>query len=304
MPSSHTVSPNRGAPTAKALAREARPGATTFVGTGPATDAHPLAVYAEMPFSLTPNPRYLYVGTQHRSAIAKSLYLVEHRQGLTVIFGDVGMGKTTVGRHLLHHFLDYPEKFLVAYLPNPSYPSEHQLLVAICAEFGIAPARSKQATLARLNAFFTDTYQAGQLAVLLIDEAQLLKGPQFELLRQLLNFETDDHKLVQIVLFGQNELRAKLKPKKALCSRIVTRSTLEPLDLADTEGMIRFRLQVAGCPATLFEPAAVARVYEASGGVPREINKICLSAFTLASFEGLTSIGLELVEQAISEIDA
>ncbi|HEY9721605.1 MAG TPA: AAA family ATPase, partial [Oscillatoriaceae cyanobacterium] len=259
------------------------------------TTAAPVATYQELPFSLTPNPRYLHIGTQHRSAIAKSLYLVEHRQGLTVIFGDVGMGKTTVSRHLLHHFTDYPEKFNVAYLPNPSYPSEHQLLVAICAEFGIAPARSKQATLTRLNELFIEEYQSGRIVVLIIDEAQLLKGPQFELLRQLLNFETDDHKLVQIVLFGQNELRAKLKPKKALCSRIVTRSTLEPLDLADTEAMIRFRLQVAGAPTNLFTPQAVGRIYEASGGVPREVNKICLSAYTLASFEGAEAIDLDLV---------
>ena len=82
----------------------------------------PVATYQELPFSLTPNPRYLHIGTQHRSAIAKSLYLVEHRQGLTVIYGDVGMGKTTVSRHLLHHFLDYPEKYAVAYLPNPATP--------------------------------------------------------------------------------------------------------------------------------------------------------------------------------------
>ncbi|MFP5504036.1 MAG: ExeA family protein, partial [Candidatus Sericytochromatia bacterium] len=250
----------------------------------------PVATYQELPFSLTPNPRYLHIGTQHRSAIAKSLYLVEHRQGLTVIFGDVGMGKTTVSRHLLHHFYDYNEKFTVAYLPNPSYPSEHQLLIAICAEFGIQPARSKQATLARLNEFFIEEYKEGRIVVLIIDEAQLLKGPQFELMRQLLNFETDDHKLVQIVMFGQNELRAKLKPKKALCSRIVTRSTLEPLDMADTEGMIRFRLQVAGCPTDMFTPGAIQTIYEASGGVPRDVNKICLSAYTLASFEGLDRI--------------
>ncbi|MEB3285453.1 MAG: AAA family ATPase [Candidatus Sericytochromatia bacterium] len=270
----------------------------------PSEAGHALPGYSELPFSLTPNPRYLYVGTQHRSAIAKSLYLVEHRQGLTVIFGDIGMGKTTVGRHLLHHFIDYPEKFLVAYLPNPSFPSEHQLLLAICAEFGVAPARSKQATLARLNEFFTASYQANRLVVLLIDEAQLLKGPQFELLRQLLNFETDDHKLVQIVLFGQNELRNKLKPKRALCSRIVTRSTLEPLDHADTDGMIRFRLQVAGYPPDMFEPEAIARIYEASGGIPREINKICLSAFTLATFAGISSVSPALVEQALTEIDS
>ena len=262
----------------------------------------PVATYQELPFSLTPNPRYLHIGTQHRSAIAKSLYLVDHRQGLTVIFGDVGMGKTTVSRHLLHHFLDYPEKFNVAYMPNPSFPSEHQFLIAICSEFGLTPARSKQATLAKLNELFIEEYKAGRIVVLIVDEAQLLKGAQFELLRQLLNFETDNHKLVQIVLFGQNELRTKLKPKKALCSRIVTRSTLEPLDLADTEGMIKFRLQVAGCSTSMFTQDAIARVYEASGGVPREINKICLSAYTLASFENASRIDLELVEAAIQEI--
>lgn len=261
-----------------------------------------LPSYQELPFSLTPNPRFLHVGTQHRSAIAKSLYLVDHRQGLSVIFGDVGMGKTTVSRHLLHHFLDTPEKYTVAYLPNPSYPSEHQLLLAVCAEFGVAAARSKQATLARLNEFLTAEYQAGRIVLVIVDEAQLLRGAQFELLRQLLNFETDEHKLVQILLFGQNELRAKLKLKKALSSRIVMRSTIEPLDAADTEAMIRFRLQVAGCPAGFFTPEALAAVYAWSRGVPREVNKLCLSAFTLASFEGAAEIDADLVSQAILEI--
>lgn len=265
------------------------------------TQAAPTQTYQELPFSLTPNPRYLHIGNQHRSAIAKSLYLVEHRQGMTVVFGDVGMGKTTVSRHLLHHFLDYPEKFAVAYMPNPAYPSEHQFLLAICAEFGVAPARSKQETLSRLNEFLTERYRAGQIVVLILDEAQLLKGPQFELLRQLLNFETDQHKLVQIIMLGQNELRAKLKPKRALTSRIATRSTLEPLDPADTEAMIRFRLQVAGCPTDMFTPEAVSRIYDVSGGVPREVNKICLLAYTLASFEGLGRVDVALVEQAIKE---
>jgi general secretion pathway protein A len=103
-------------------------------------------------------------------------------------------------------------------------------------------------------------------------------------------------------MFGQNELRAKLKPKKALTSRIVTRSTLEPLDLADTEGMIRFRLQVAGCPVDYFPNGVVKRIYDASGGIPREINKICLSAFTLASFGGASEVDLEMVDVAIQEV--
>lgn len=266
------------------------------------TATAPLPSYAELPFGLTPNPRFLHLGAQHRAAIAKALYVVEHRQGLAVCIGDVGLGKTTLARHLLHHFLDYPEKFQVAYLPNPSYPSEHQLLLALAAEFGVAPARSKQATLAKLNAFFTEVHLSGRIAVILVDEAQLLRGPQFELLRQLLNFETDDAKLVQMVVLGQEELRAKLRQKKALTSRIATRSTLEPLELADTEAMIRFRLQVAGCPPDLFTGEAIEAVYRASGGVPREANKICMAAYTLAGFAGAPRIDAALVAQAIAEV--
>ena len=116
--------------------------------------------------------------------------------------------------------------------------------------------------------------------MLIVDEAQILVGQQFELLRQLLNFETNTQKLIQIVLLGQNELRNKLRPKRALTSRLATRSTIEPLHYEDTKKMINFRVMVAGRQDPLFTEAALMRIYDYTKGMPREICVMGLNIFT------------------------
>jgi general secretion pathway protein A len=200
---------------------------------------------AEPPFSLSPDPRFFFLSAQHRTALAKITYTAEQRQGLSVVYGDVGVGKTTVARRIYQIYND-DEQYEAAYLPMPIFPSEFQFLKAICSEFGLPPKRSKYAQIELFNTYLIDVWKQGHNGVLIIDEAQSLVGQQFELIRQLLNFESNTQKLIQIIMIGQNELRNKLRLKKPLRSRIATRSTIEPLDLQDTRAMINFRVMVAG----------------------------------------------------------
>lgn len=256
---------------------------------------------AEPPFSLSPDPRYFYMSLQHRATLAKARYAIDQRQGISVIYGDVGAGKTTIARHLFQIYHDRPD-YETAYLPTPLYPSEFQFLKGICAEFGIQPKRSKISQLAAFNKFLNDIHRKTHNTLLIIDEAQILIGPQFELLRQLLNFETDTQKLIQIVLLGQNELRNKLRPKRALTSRLATRSTIEPLHYEDTVNMVNFRVMVAGRSTPLFTDEAVRKVYEYSKGMPRDICVLGLNVLPLAVVKRPRIIDVDIVDEAIEEM--
>jgi general secretion pathway protein A len=254
----------------------------------------------EAPFSISPDPRFLYISPQHQSAIAKTKYILENRQGLKVIFGDVGLGKTTLARRIKDGLLD-DQQYALSFIPTPRFKSEHQFLCRIAEEFGVSPKRSGLETLGALEVALAGLYSEGKIAALLIDEAQLLVGPQFELLRQLLNFETNSAKLLQIVLVGQNELRAKLRQKRALQSRIAMQSTLEPLAPEDVAELISFRLVVAGREEPLFTKDALDLIYSASGGVPREVIKICMAALPFGQYNKARRIGTDIVGAAIEQ---
>jgi general secretion pathway protein A len=263
-------------------------------------DLMPLGL-AEAPFSLSPDPRYFYMSLQHRATLAKATYAIEQRQGISVIYGDVGAGKTTIARRLFQMYRDRAD-YETAYIPTPFYPSEFQFLKGICAEFGIQPKRSKISQLAAINKFLNDVYSKNRIALLIIDEAQILIGQQFELLRQLLNYETDTQKLIQIVLLGQNELRNKLRLKRALSSRLATRSTIEPLHYGDTEAMINFRVMVAGRRDPLFTDTAIRKIYDHSKGMPRDICVLGLNALPLALVERASIIDDDIITEAIKEL--
>jgi general secretion pathway protein A len=211
------------------------------------------------------------------------------------------VGKTTIARRIYQIYNDN-SGIEAAYLPMPIFPSEFQLLKAICSEFGLPPKRSKYAQIELLNAHLIDIWRQGRNAVLILDEAQALVGQQFELIRQLLNFESNSQKLIQIVLIGQNELRNKLRLKKPLRSRIATRSTIEPLDLHDTRDMINFRVMVAGRTEPLFTEEAIQIIYDYSHGMPRDVCVIGLNVLPLALLNSASVIGEQLIEEAIDEL--
>lgn len=256
----------------------------------------------ETVFSISPNPRFFYITPSVQAAIAKTKYVIRSRQGLTTLIGDVGLGKTSLLRLLYNEYAD-DSNHSVAFMVNPKQTSETAFLKAICTEFGVITRRSQRETEYELRSYLIEQYRAGRNVVLFIDEAQQLKGPMFEQIRQILNFETDETKLISIVMAGQVELRYKLsdKSKRALVSRIAVSSTLDAMSPEETAGMINFRCHVAGVKNP-FEPAAVNSIYQWSKGVPREVIKLSAMSVQYALLNELDTIPADLVELAATDI--
>lgn len=252
----------------------------------------------ESVFSISPNPRFFYVTPNIQAAIAKTNYVIRSNQGLTTIIGDIGLGKTSLLRLLYNEYDDNPE-FTAAFIVNPKQTSETAFLKAICTEFGVPTRRSQRETEYELRSFLIEQATNQKTVVLFIDEAQQLRGPMFEQIRQILNYETDDRKLLNIIMAGQIELRYKLadKSKRALVSRIAVTSNLDALTLEDTWGMINFRCHVGGIENP-FEASAVEVIYAYSKGIPREAIKLCAMSVQYAILNEVKSIPREIVDMA------
>jgi len=258
----------------------------------------------EEPFSTVPSPRYLFLTPMHATALTKSQFIVEARKGLTVIFGEPGMGKSSLARLLHQKFLD--RSFDSVLLTNPHYPTPNALLRTIIQEFQLPrTARSYKDNLDLFKAYLYDRACVQQKTVVLIlDEAQTMRFPALELLRQLINYETNEQKLLQVVLFAQDELRAKLAhPRgRSLRSRVAMASTLDRLGLEETARMIDFRWRVASAGQQHpFEEEAIAALFQHAGGIPREMNILADNALLLAYLQGQKSVTREVVEEAARE---
>jgi general secretion pathway protein A len=247
-------------------------------------------------FSINPDPTLLYLTAGLKAALHKCRFVIENFQGLTAIEGDVGLGKSTVLRYLYQSYASR-EDCITAFIHTPSFRSEFAFLKAICAEFDIPVRTSMQKQESELNAFLIDKYSQNQRVILFVDEAQKLPGVQLELLRTLLNFETGKHKLIQIVIAAQLELRQKLADpsKKALRSRIFAPSSLEALTLDETEQMIDFRCEQAGITNPFSKPS-IQSIYTLTGGIPREILKTCAIGMEMMREAGVTNIESEMID--------
>lgn len=252
----------------------------------------------EDPFSLSPDPRFLYLTNQHKAALAKLRYVMERRQGFAVLFGDVGHGKSTLIRRL-YSIYRRQDSYETIQVTNPDYPTALQLLKRLTDEFDLPRRPSRLDQMQELENHLTVRFGENRNVLILIDEAQMMKGAQFELIRQITNFELDEYKLVQIVLAGQNNLRNKLKLKRALLSRAAAVATLDPLTPEETAEMIAFRLAVAGRHEPLFTPDALDFIYEHSKGVPREAIKACMSSLTIGGLMEVDLITAEVVSESI-----
>ena len=239
--------------------------------------------FSEKPFTITPNPQFIYLSEHHREAFAHLLYGIDSHAGFIAMTGEVGTGKTTVLRTLLSQ-LD-PEKYRSALIFNPCLSAE-QLLASICREFGVLPdERNSFGYLEALNLFLLDQHAAGRTVVLVVDEAQNLAPDVLEQVRMISNLETERDKLIQIILAGQPELEDVLKRNdlRQLSQRITVRCRLTPIGRGDTAEYIRHRLKVSGCRIPgLFSAGAVKRIYRFSGGVPRLVNIACDQALVMA----------------------
>ncbi len=239
----------------------------------------------EMPFHVTPNPRFLYLSPTHEEALQHLRYGIRERKGFIVLTGEVGCGKTTLCRKLLAE-LDEDDAIDTALIVNPRL-SETQLLREVLKELGEEPrARAKADLLSELNDLLFERIQAGREIVLFIDEAQNMNFETMELLRLVSNFETDDQKLLQIVLMGQPELRAKLNlPElRQLQQRVLVYYDLKPLGRDEVFTYVQHRLTLAGSMGRpRFTKRALGKLFKASKGIPRLVNNLADKAL-LAAF--------------------
>jgi general secretion pathway protein A len=255
------------------------------------------------PFDITPNPRFLFHSTKHREAFNHMLYGIRERKGFVQLTGEVGAGKTTLCRALLEQ-LD--SNFSTALILNPVLSAD-ELMQAIATEFGLnVKGRDRLETVSIIGEFLLKQIEQGKETVLIIDEAQGLTEDLLEQVRLLSNIETDDRKLLQIVLMGQPELRERLNsPRlKQLRQRITVRFHLAALTRVEVVQYIQHRLHISGANGVpFFTPAALWRVFNYSKGVPRLVNAVCDKAL-LASFVARSErVTFWMVGRAIRELE-
>jgi len=268
--------------------------------------------FVEKPFSLTPDPRYLYRSESHANAFELLQYGIRRREGFIVVTGDIGTGKTTLCRALLDQ-LD--RKTFTALVLNP-FISEDDLLRLILQDFGVVSREdmrrgrlagvSRQELIQTLNDFLLSLLPLRAKALLIIDEAQNLPRPILEFIRMLSNLETDKEKLLQIVMVGQLNLKDVLRSPelRQLDQRVSIRYELRPLGAEETAAYVAHRLTIAGGGAVVsFTPKALQSVYKYSGGIPRVINLLCDRALLAAYSERATRVTPEMVRKGAGSLD-
>ena len=257
----------------------------------------------ENPFSLSPDPRYLYLSRRHQEALAHLTYGINHSGGFVQLTGEVGTGKTMIVRALL---VQLPKSVDVALVLYP-YLSVRELMEAICEEFRIPYVKnsdSLKTLIQGLYNYLLENHAAGRRTILIIDEAQNLSHEVLEQIRLLTNLETAKQKLLQFLLIGQPELRSLLAQHnlRQLAQRITARYNLKPLSMQETCDYVRHRLQVAGARGLLFSGSALRTLHHLSNGTPRLINVICDRALLGAYAHGKSMVGPRLVRHAATEI--
>jgi len=254
------------------------------------------------PFSLTPDPRFLFLSESHREALAHLLYGIEQGEGFIAITGEVGTGKTTLFRSLLQQLGPNTE---VAFVFNPILSGE-ELLRTVSIEFGLITQGYSRADLNdQLNQFLLQTSREGRRALLVVDEAQNLDPATLEEIRLLSNLETSSSKLIQIVLLGQPELDEMLDSRelRQLRQRITVRWALSPLNAAETREYVRHRLRVAsGRECNLFTDKALREIQRRARGIPRLINVLCDRAMLVGYAAGAPVMGADAINRAAREI--
>lgn len=256
----------------------------------------------ESPFNITPDPRYLFFSKKHREAYDHIRYGIDQRRGFIQITGDVGAGKSTLCRAILQNL---EPSVATALILNPVMTSI-QLLRAILKELDLKfQGNDRLILIERLNTFLLEKASKNEAVVLFLDEAQDLSPELLEQVRLLSNLETDNQKLLQIVLIGQPELRETLDRRelRQLSQRITVRYHLGPLQGSETEAYIQHRLGIAGARGRpVFSRWALRSIHRRTGGVPRLINAICDKALLCGYIEDLDEIGWWQIRRAARDL--
>jgi general secretion pathway protein A len=257
------------------------------------------------PFSIVPDPGFLYPSSQHRQAVAHLKYGLDREGGFVLLTGEVGTGKTTLTRTLIKRL---PAHVRVAYVLNSTFDAA-DVLASICQELGIKLPKSSKTSLTKncvdaLNADLIESHAEGKKTLVVIEEAQNLSPEVLEILRLLSNLETATHKLLHILLVGQPELLETLaqKDQRQLNQRVVARFHLLPLEKTDVANYVNHRLHHAGANRAIFESSAMTALFKLTQGVPRLINLICHHAMLAAYATGAKTVSAKLVKAAAVEI--
>jgi general secretion pathway protein A len=257
------------------------------------------------PFSTSPDPDFFYLSKEHEMALTNTLIELRLKRGLSVILGDVGTGKTTLSRKLIQELKDR-EDFSFNMILDPSFENEHALLSSLARNFDIVIDESKESnTLALKDALERFLFQKGvtenKTVVLIVDEAQKLSEMSLEILRVLLNYETNEFKLLQLVLLGQMELHAKICSIPNFFDRISFKYTLNPLSFDETIEMVEFRIRKAGYQAKmhLFLKEAVKEIHRVTRGYPRQITMICHKALKELVLKNQSVVDVKIIEEIV-----
>ena len=262
------------------------------------------------PFATSPDPEFFYHSREHDRALTNLLIELRLRRGLSVIFGDVGTGKTTLSRKLLHE-LNKRGDMIFHMILNPSFSSEAQFLSSLVRNFNIQLSEDmdvKNSDIMDLRDtiekfLIQKTLEENRTIILIVDEAQKLDLSSLETLRILLNFETNSHKLIQLVLLGQLELYSKVVHMSNFMDRISFKYTLNPLDVVETGELINFRVAKAGYRGDkkIFLDEAVSEIYNHTKGYPRKINMICHKVLKEIVTQNQSIVDGQLVRDVIAK---
>jgi general secretion pathway protein A len=254
---------------------------------------------AERPFNITADPRFLWYSPRHRAAKAKIMFHIQGRSGPVYLFADVGTGKTSIAKRIREE-LSEDDKKRVVYLPAPNLKTSNAFLRHIMEQFEVKTDKNYARSLNNFETFLIDQYKSGVSPVLLIDEAQNMTHDMLKLIHHLFNFSTNTEFLIQVALFGQDELHDRIKRYPSLRSRM-TPAQLSPLDMDETRKMIEFRWNVAGGKAPPFDDESYVEIYRYTGGNPRDICKLCGAALLKAFVDKRKVIDKDTVSAASSE---
>ncbi len=257
----------------------------------------------ERPFSISPDPRFLFMSNRYREALAHLTYGVEDGGGFVLLTGEVGTGKTTVCRCLLQQL---PDNTRLAFVLNPKLNSL-ELLATICDELDIKYPEncdSLKVLTDKLSDYLLKCYQKGLSVVVMIDEAQNIATEVLEQIRLLTNLETNQKKLLQIILVGQPELQEKLAKRelRQLAQRITARYHLRPLNLKETMAYVLHRVKIAGSKKTLFSRKSIELMHAKTAGIPRLINTICDRALVAACSRNKNQVDHKIMAEAVSDV--
>ncbi|MGI8711379.1 MAG: ExeA family protein [Acidimicrobiales bacterium] len=255
------------------------------------------------PFSTTPDTHFAYATREHKLALAKIGYYTEERRGLFLLMGAIGTGKTTISQLAIQGWREQPDRYVAAHITDPSPRTAAAFLRLILASFGLPTTRNLLDLKATLRGYLIEQYKAGRTVVLMVDEAQSIYPTNLDTIQALSNEQSQTAKLIQVVLLAQPNFEFKLAHKPALRSRIAGGATLNPLTLEDAVDLLRHRYAVAGGDFdAVFLPETHKTLFNATGGVPRDLCILCDAAMVNALTTEQKTIDNSVLTSALSDL--